>query len=277
MMSRDRQVKLVLLCLAGLLAVSACVPGHRFPHNRIPIVIDASRMVNKSLPGDLDARFLPQRPLQVNTQTSAEEGFFKQTHVIAGAVGTHMDTPSHSCGSRFRVCPTPAPYRTIEKVTPEELVGPLCVINIRAQVAADVDYMIQVEDLTRYVARHGPIPDRAWVAMDSGWSRFAYNEVEYKNIGADGKNHHPGWSGAAIQWLLDNTNYTGIAVDTLSSDKGNTVTFEAHATNMGNDKLAVESLDLSDPRIPASGAWIVMSVVKIQGAPEAPVRALILA
>lgn len=269
--------RLALLCLVCFIAATLAEGRRVFAGNRAPLVIDGSRMINASTPGDLDAVLKPQRPLGADTQTMAAQGYHKQTQILAGGAGTHLDSPDHVCGGLYVQCATPGPYRTIEMMRPEEMLGPLCVINVRNKAAANPNYLVQVSDLTRYVTRHGPFPDRAWVIMDSGWSVYAYDEAAYKNIGADGKNHFPGWSGAAIQWLINNTNYTGIGVDTLSVDKGESQTYEAHTAQMGSNRFAVESVDLSDHRIPAAGAWVTLSPTKFQGAPEAPTRILILA
>lgn len=269
--------RLLLLALVCFVALHSCSGRRVFRDSDGPIVIDATRMLNDSTPGDLDDKLKPQRHLHADTQLMNRDGYHKQTHVVAGGASTHADSPDHVCGGAWVICATPAPYRTIEMITPEEMLGPLVVINVRRKAATNPNYLVQVSDLTKYVNRHGAIPDRAWVAMDSGWSRFAYDEAAYKNVGPDGMNHFPGWSEAAILWLQANSNYTGIAVDTLSVDKGESYTYDAHRTQMGANKFAVESLDLSDPRIPASGAWISIAPMKIQGAPEASVRALIYA
>ena len=272
-MDRSR-VLLLLSCVLFLSTLASCRTV--FPGNRAPLVIDATRMINDSLPGDLDDRLHPQRGLHVNTQTVGKEGYEKQTHIMAGGSGTHMDAPSHVCGGAWVVCATPAPYRTIDEARTDELIGPLRVIDVKAKAAANPNYMVTVQDLQLHVQQYGRIPKDAWVAMDSGWSRYAYDEAAYKNVGSDGLNHFPGWSGAAVQWLIDNTQFNGIAVDTLSVDKGESFSYEAHFANMGSNHFAVESLDLSDPRIPPKGAWLILAPSKIQDAPEAPTRALIL-
>ena len=72
-------------------------------------------------------------------------------------VGTHMDAPAHfSEGS------------TVEKIPAEDLVLPLAVIDITARADKDPLAQVQPRDIRDWEAKHGRIPERACVAMNSG-------------------------------------------------------------------------------------------------------------
>ena len=47
----------------------------------------------------------------------------------------------------------------------QQMLFPLCVIDITAKVAEDVHYAVRVEDSKAYEAEYGPIPDGAFVAL----------------------------------------------------------------------------------------------------------------
>ncbi|MBQ7317643.1 MAG: cyclase family protein, partial [Phascolarctobacterium sp.] len=40
-----------------------------------------------------------------------------------------------------------------------------------AKVAEDVHYAVTVDDIKEYEAKYGPIPDGAFVALHTGWSK----------------------------------------------------------------------------------------------------------
>jgi len=238
------------------------------------LIIDATRMINDSTPTDLDNGLHPQRTGTIDTQTSAVDGYHKQTDVEAGAVGTHFDSPDHVCPSTYFICPLPGPYRTIDQIKPQEFVGPLRIIDVRPQVSVNVNYQIQVSDVQSSINRCGPVKKGTWFIQQSGWSQYGYNEYLYKGNTGSG-NNFPGWGGDAIQYLVNYTQYSGVGVDTLSIDAGSNFYYTAHKLNMGNDKVAVESVDLRDPRIPLCGAMVSITPKKRQGAPEQPARVLV--
>lgn len=45
----------------------------------------------------------------------------------------------------------------------QQMLFPLCVIDITAKVAEDVHYAVTVEDIKAYEAEYGPIPDGAFL------------------------------------------------------------------------------------------------------------------
>lgn len=52
----------------------------------------------------------------------------------------------------------------------QQMLFPLCVIDITAKVAEDVHYAVTVEDIKAYEAEYGPIPDGAflWHCVPTG-------------------------------------------------------------------------------------------------------------
>ena len=55
--------------------------------------------------------------------------------------------------------------------------------------------------------------------MNSGWGAKAGDNAAFKNVGADGKYHFPGFGADAVQLLIER-DAGAIGVDTMSLDPG---------------------------------------------------------
>ena len=101
------------------------------------------------------------------------------------------------------------------------------------------------------------------------WTRAgtrAGSEAAYRNADAGGTSHFPGFSGDAVEWLVDEREIAGIGVDTLSLDPGNASVFAAHLTLLGANRFGIENLaNLS--RIPAKGATAFVGVIPWEEGP----------
>ncbi|MGH2735681.1 MAG: cyclase family protein, partial [Actinomycetota bacterium] len=92
--------------------------------------------------------------------TIEPDGFYAQEWTFGEHSGTHMDVPGHFV-PEGRLAP---------EITPRELLIPIVVIDISDRAATDPDTVVTVNDLRRFERRHGRIPARAGVFMDSGWA-----------------------------------------------------------------------------------------------------------
>jgi kynurenine formamidase len=202
-------------------------------------------------------------PTRRTLVTVERDGFYSQEWTFGEHSGTHMDAPGHFViGGRL------AP-----EIRPEELWVPAVVIDISRRAARDPDASVEVRDLVRFEQRHGRIPKRAAVFMDSGWAARVDDPVAYKNAGPDGTYHFPGFGIEAVEWLLDRRDITAIGVDTLSLDVGESTTFEVHVTLLGADKYGLENLaNLS--AIPPRGAKVFVGVIPWEEGSGGPCRVI---
>src|SRR5262245_1363782 len=153
-------------------------------------------------------------PVRETLTTIPDGGFYAQKWTLAEHSGTHMDAPGHFIeGGRL------AP-----DITPQELIVPLVVIDISKRAAGDPDAVVTVDDLIRFERRHGRIPKDALVCMNSGWAAKVGDPLAYKGGQAFPDYHFPGFSLDAAMVLADQRNITGLGVDTLSLDPGNSTT-----------------------------------------------------
>lgn len=234
-------------------------------------VITASYVLNESVSGDLDSNLHPTYFRTFNTQTYAKDYFAKRSAVMALAAATHMDSACH-------VYQEPCTSITDFNATQYTFL-PLVVINVTNSVFGGVgnpDYGLSVADLKAWERVHGRIPRRAFVVMLSGWSNRIYNEALYFNRDANGNKHFPGFSNAAIDWLLEHRPWiNGIGVDTSSVDIAVNFSFHVHYAINGVTKVSVENLNLSNRNIPVAGAHISVIPTLYGGAPEATTNAVI--
>jgi kynurenine formamidase len=200
-------------------------------------------------------------PTRKTLFTIEDNGFYSQEWTFAEHSGTHMDAPGHFViGGR----------RTPE-IDPRELMVPIVVIDISRKTESEADAAVSVDDLVGFERRHGRIPRGALVCEYSGWESRVGDPDAFKNTGADGFYHFPGFGIDAVEWLLANRSISGIGVDTLSLDVGASQTFDVHVTLLGADKYGLENLaNLS--QIPPRGAEVFVGVIPWEEGSGGPCR-----
>lgn len=179
-------------------------------------------------------------------------------------IGTHIDAPFH-CSERD----------TVDQIPADKLFGPLAVIDIRRRAASDPDTRLTPDDLKAWEAAHGPIPNGAIVAMCSGWDAKVGDANQFFGRDAKGHFHLPGFHLEAVQFLYQERNVHGIAVDTISLDPGNTGDFPVHHYWLGQNRWGLENV-ANLGQLPASGATIVVGSPKVAGGSGGPSRVLAL-
>ena len=179
--------------------------------------------------------------------------------VINEHTGTHIDAPFHFS----------ADGATVDQIEVGQLVVPLCVVDIREKAAADPDAQMTPDDLSAWIAANGEIPDRACVAMLSGWADKVDTEA-FRGADADGTLHFPGFHPDATAMLLD-TGAAAIAVDTLSLDHGPSPDFATHYAWLGAGRYGIECIAALD-RLPATGATLIVRAPKHRGGSGGPAR-----
>lgn len=251
-----------VLAGGGAAALAALMPGEalahkRRRHRRRGRVVDLTHTFTEGFPvytGNAPSR---------RTLTSIDpDGFYKQEWTFDEHSGTHMDAPGHfAAGGRL----TP-------DLKPRELILPIVVIDIARRAKSDPDTVVSADDLQRFERRHGRIPRRALVAMDSGWAKKVGDPDAFKG-GAPGDYHFPGFGDSAIEFLLERRRAAAIGVDTLSLDNGQSTTFSVHVNWLGADNFGLENL-ANLHRLPPHGAVATVGVIPWQDGSGGPARVL---
>lgn len=178
--------------------------------------------------------------------------------------GTHMDAPFHFAPDGM----------SADQIPLSMLIVPLVVVDIREKAEENPDAQLTVEDLRRWERRYGRIPKDACVAMNSGWSE-KINTPEFRNADANGVLHFPGFHFEAVQFLLEEREVTGIAVDTLSLDYGPSPDFAVHYLWLPTNRWGLEAVaNLND--VPPRGTTLIVGGPKVIGATGGPSRLIAL-
>lgn len=193
----------------------------------------------------------------------ATDGFYAQRWTFGEHSGTHMDVPGHfHPGGRLS-----------PDILPAELIAPIVVVDISKKARSDPNAMVEVDDLRRFEKRYGKIPDGALVAADSGWADKVDDPDAFKGGPAFPNYNFPGWSNEAALWAAEKREITGIGIDTLSLDPGNSATFPVHVNFLGTDRYGLENMANLD-KIPPSGATAYMGLIPWEEGSGGPCRVI---
>lgn len=233
------------------------------------IALDESKLVDLTYTFDESTVYWPTEDgfhLEQGPHGLTPQGYFYAANRFSTAEhgGTHMDAPIHFAEGKL----------TADQVPLSALIGPAVVVDVSAAAAEDRDYRLRVEDLERWEAKYGRIPDGAIVLLRSGWGRFWPDKLKY--IGTDQRGdvanlHFPGFSKEAAEWLITQRRIDAIGVDTPSIDHGPSKDFIVHQVVNGANKPAFENVANLD-RLPEHGATFIALPMKIGGGSGAPAR-----
>jgi kynurenine formamidase len=188
------------------------------------------------------------------------------TLTIGEHVGTHLDAPIHWV--------TGKDGNDVASVPSRQLIGPACVIDKTQETEADNGYLLTKDDLEAWEADNGRVPDGAWVLLKTGWGSRAQDETAFLNVGESGP-VTPGPDVEASRWLANDRPISGFGVETVGIDAGAAGGFDPpfplHNFLLGAGKLGLTQLANLD-RLPATGALIVVSPLKLVGGTGSPSR-----
>lgn len=207
--------------------------------------------------------FTGPEPQREDLFTYANDGFYSQRWTFGEHSGTHMDAPGHFIpGGRLS-----------PEITLQELLVPLVVVDISKKAKSDPNAMVELEDIVRFERRRGRIPKRALVAADSGWASKVDDPAAFKGGPAFPDYNFPGWSEEAAMWLAEKRDITGIGIDTMSLDPGNSATFPVHVNFLGSDRYGLENLTGLDS-VPPRGATAYVGLIPWEEGSGGPCRVI---
>ena len=92
--------------------------------------------------------------------TKGEE-FFAESYTHVGQWGTHVDPAEHFIRG----------LQTVDQISLQKMVLPLGVIDVHTEVEKNPDYTLLLERVKKWEGEHGVIPEGAFVAMQTDWSK----------------------------------------------------------------------------------------------------------
>ena len=196
-------------------------------------------------------------PFSLTTKfTVHHDGFYLQYIKEGEHTGTHYSAPCH-----FHVRALCA-----DELSAGDFVLPAVVVDIRAKVRRNVDYHVTIKDLRRWEARHGAFPQQSAVLLRTGcdrwWSpRIGRDIPTYYNCGsAAGRFRQPGFSKAAVKWLIDQGVlgiHGALGTDTFGPDPSDDPNFVETFLTLKHHRFTIENMTNLDA-MPVRGGWIVI-------------------
>ena len=190
-----------------------------------------------------------------------------QTFKFPGQFGTHIDFPSHFIKDG----------KSSESYGVNNMIYPLVVIDISEKVKEDVHYAVSVEDILAWEAKHGNIPDGAFVALRTDWYKRWPDMNAFANLDEEGGEHCPGWSMEALKYIYEKRNAAANGHETLDTDasmlavEAGDLACERYVLAKG--KLQIEVMKNLD-QVPEAGAILIAAWTRIEGATGLPVRVM---
>ena len=201
--------------------------------------------------------------------TIPKDGFKVQQFTHVGQWGTHIDPPAHFHDG----------LRTVDEVPPTEMLMPLVVLDVHEQVARNPDYTITLADVQAWERRHGRIPEHAFVAMRTDWSKRWPNDAAMQNRDAAGHAHYPGWSKEVLKLLYEDRHITASGHETTDTDPGTATDKDDYSLEsyiLGLNHYQIEMLANLD-QVPEAGALVIISWPKPEGGTGFPARVIAIA
>jgi kynurenine formamidase len=192
------------------------------------------------------------------------DGFLAHEYKIPGQWGTHVDPPAHFArGKRF-----------IDDIPVNEMILPLVVIDVSGKVQANPDYTMTLDDVKAWEAKYGSIPEKAFVAMRTDWSKRWPNSEKMRNADEKGIAHYPGWSKEALAYLYETRKITASGHETTDTDPGVATSKDDYSLEtyiLSQDKYQIELLTNLD-QVPEFGAIAVVTFPKPKQGSGFPAR-----
>lgn len=197
-----------------------------------------------------------------------EGGFYYESYQISTAEhgGTHLDAPIHFSEGK----------QSTEQIPLDRLIGPAKVIDVSERALGNPDYLVSIEDITRWEAEHGSLEDGDILLIRTGYGQFWPDPERYLGTSLRGPEgvanlHFPGLDPDAAIWLVENRNIDAFGIDTASIDYGQSTLYETHQALFAANIPAFENVANMD-QLPATGAEVVALPMKIKAGSGGPLR-----
>lgn len=264
-------VSTVLLCTA-FFSVSSCLAGEKGTLEDAWQILRAKRFV------DLTHAFAPGIPHWKGFPDEKREtlysyepgtgtlgsGFWAESFTHVGQWGTHVDPPAHFAKG----------LRTVDEIDLKEMIMPLVVMDVHGEAAKNPDYTLTMKDVKDWESRHGRIPEGAFVAMRTDWSKRWPDAEAMQNRDARGVAHYPGWSMEVLKYLYEECKITASGHETTDTDPGIATTKDDYSLEtyiLKQNHYQVELLTNLD-QVPESGALVVVTFPKPKAGSGFPAR-----
>lgn len=222
-------------------------------------VVDLSHTIHAGIP-----RWPGDPPIRFTTAATLEsEGFRLRGFSMGEHGGTHMNAPNsfHAQGV------------AIDAYSPESLVAPAVVLDIRDRAAADADHCLDLSGLEDWEKKWGPVPSGSIALLATGWDGKWEDPRVYLGYDGQGKTHFPGFGLAAARVLLEERGVAGLGIDTHGLDPGQDSGFAINKLVLEQPRIALENLSNLD-QLPPVGCTLVIGLLRLKDGSGSPASVL---
>ncbi|XOT96201.1 cyclase family protein [Alcaligenes pakistanensis] len=199
-------------------------------------------------------------------------GWYWNNFTCGEHTGTHFDAPAHWISGKDH------PDNTVDTIPVDNFLRPAVVVDASAEVAQNEDFILTSEFLLNWEAKHGRIPEGAWVLFRTDWSKRVNDAEAFLNMREDGA-HTPGPAQEAVEWMIHERKVHGFGVETINTDAGQSyawpVGYPCHTLMHGANRYGLQCLCNLD-QLPPQGALIMSAPLKIEGGSGSPLRVVAL-
>jgi kynurenine formamidase len=198
--------------------------------------------------------------------TIRKDGFHVEEFCHVGQWGTHVDPPAHFHEG----------LKTVDQIDLKDMLMPLVVLDVHEKVAKNPDYVLSLDDVRAWESRHGRIPEHAFVAMRTDWSKRWPNDASMQNKDEKGVAHYPGWSMAVLKLLYEDRHIAASGHETTDTDPGVATTKDDYSLEsyvLGTNHYQIEMLANLD-QVPEYGALVMVSFPKPESGSGFPARVI---
>jgi kynurenine formamidase len=109
--------------------------------------------------------------LEVISKGYTDKGFYYSANSFCAAEhgGTHIDAPIHFYENR----------NSADEIPLANLIGNAVLIDVSEQCLKDRDYLIAVDDFTKWEKEYGEIPERMIVLLKTGYGKYWPDRTKY--------------------------------------------------------------------------------------------------
>jgi len=230
--------------------------------------IDESKIVDLTYAFNEDTIYWPTAPQFELTQAAyglndAGEWYASNNLCASEHGGTHIDAPIHFHEGG----------QTTAEILLDRLIGPVRVVDIRAQCDAERNYLLTPQDIERHEQRYGPIEPHTIVLIHTGFGRYYPDASLYLGSATRGVVENlsfPGIGADAARALVAR-NVDMVGLDTASLDHGASTHFTAHRVLSAANIPGLENVANLE-RLPPTGATLIALPMKIDGGTGGPCR-----
>ena len=185
--------------------------------------------------------------------------------------GTHFDAPHHwITGKDYADGYT-------DTLPVQRLVAPVNVLDFAKECGENPDFLLTIDHVKAWEAKHGEIKAGEWVVLRSDWDKRAHDENLFLNANETGP-HTPGPTAEVIEYLISK-GIVGWGSQCIGTDAGQAggmnPPFPAHNLLHKNNCYGLASLANLD-KLPPKGAILIAAPLKIKNGTGSPNRALAL-